>query len=65
MKGTGVTMKKQWILLLFCFCLFVFPCTAGAGQIREASEQSDLEYVFVHGLSGWGSYDARYQVNEA
>ena len=58
-------MKKQWILLLFCFCLFVFPFTAGAGQIREVSEQSDLEYVFVHGLSGWGSYDARYQVNEA
>ena len=63
MKGTGAAMKKQWILLLFC--LFVFPFTAGAGQIQEASEQSDLEYVFVHGLSGWGSYDARYQVNEA
>ena len=45
-----MTMKKQWILLLFCFCLFVFPFTAGAGQIREASEQSDLEYVFVHGF---------------
>ena len=20
----------------------------------------DLQFIFVHGLSGWGSYDARY-----
>ena len=33
-----------------------------AGQKQETPERSDIEYIFVHGLSGWGSYDKTYRV---
>ena len=33
-----------------------------AEQHREAWKTND-PFVFVHGLSGWGSYDAQYKVN--
>ena len=38
----------------------VFLPPRGAEQ-TTVPERSDAEYIFVHGLSGWGSYDKAYQ----
>ncbi|MBP5167713.1 MAG: lipase, partial [Oscillospiraceae bacterium] len=54
-------MKKNRIrqALLICFStLFLAAC--GAKQ-EITPERSNTEYIFVHGLSGWGSYDKTYQ----
>ena len=54
-------MKKNRIrqALLICFStLYLAAC--GAKQ-EIAPERSNTEYIFVHGLSGWGSYDKTYQ----
>ncbi len=32
-----------------------------ATQTGPAPERTGLEYIFVHGLSGWGSYDGQYK----
>ena len=31
-------------------------------ETEAEAENSDLRFVFVHGLSGWGSYDDRYKL---
>ena len=49
----------KWQALLLCLCIF-FLTACGADQAPVA-ERSDTEYIFVHGLSGWGSYDKTYQ----
>lgn len=53
-------MKKiAAAFLLLCICLSML---AGCGaKSEEAPEFSDLKYIFVHGLSGWGSYDKTYK----
>ncbi len=38
--------------------LFLTACGAGKTPVPQ---RSDAEYVFVHGLSGWGSYDKTYR----
>ena len=49
----------KWLALLLCLTtLFLAAC--GAAQ-SPAPERSETEYVFVHGLSGWGSYDKTYK----
>ena len=30
-------------------------------HITGGNKMSRLQFIFVHGLSGWGSYDAAYQ----
>ena len=49
----------KWQALLLCLCIF-FLTACGADQ-APVPERSDTEYIFVHGLSGWGSYDKTYQ----
>ena len=38
--------------------LFLTACGAEKAPVPE---RSDAEYIFVHGLSGWGSYDKAYK----
>ena len=55
-------MKKyssRWLVLLLCIGIFL-SAACGAGK-EPVPERSDKEYVFVHGLSGWGSYDKTYR----
>ena len=54
MKQSG-----KWLTLLLCISiLFLTACGA---QQAPVPERSDTEYIFVHGLSGWGSYDKTYK----
>ena len=34
--------------------------TAISSKMPESGEKR-MQYIFVHGLSGWGSYDAAYR----
>ena len=51
---------SRWLALILCCCMLFLPA-CGAKRQGPVPERSDLEYIFVHGLSGWGSYDKRYQ----
>ncbi len=46
-------MKKKITALLLVLSLAL----AGCGKMNEENRKSDLKFIFVHGLSGWGSYD--------
>lgn len=46
--------KKLLAVLLIC-CLLAGSVTIWSNH--KGKSQSDLKFVFVHGLSGWGSYD--------
>ena len=51
--------SSKWLALLLCLSmLFLAACTAEQAPVPE---RSDTEYIFVHGLSGWGSYDKTYK----
>ncbi|MBP5670567.1 MAG: hypothetical protein J6X14_09730 [Lachnospiraceae bacterium] len=51
-KRQGVKATVLWMTaLLVAICLLSF----GVGYKKPA--QTDIKFVFVHGLSGWGSYD--------
>ena len=54
-------MKKsgKYLAFFLCLCLF-FLAACGANQ-PPVPKRSDTEYIFVHGLSGWGSYDKTYR----
>ena len=54
-------MKRtyRWPAFLLCVSL-LFLAACGAEQ-TPVPERSDTEYIFVHGLSGWGSYDKTYK----
>ncbi len=43
------------VFFLFLSLLLLLP--ACGDQTQPVPERSDAEYIFVHGLSGWGSYD--------
>ncbi|MBQ5757082.1 MAG: hypothetical protein IIV93_01050 [Clostridia bacterium] len=53
--------KRGWILLVLILTA-VLP-TAGCRTTEEGEpgQYSQIDYVFVHGLSGWGSYDKTYR----
>ena len=51
--------RRRWPALLLCISLLVLP--ACGAEPAPVPERSDTEYIFVHGLSGWGSYDKTYQ----
>ena len=43
---------------LFLTFAMLFSFTAPAAQVRQAYWNTNYRFVFVHGLSGWGEYDA-------
>ena len=56
-------MKKTRALIAAILCLamiFLTGCSS-ADSTAEVPERNDYEYIFVHGLSGWGSYDKAYK----
>ena len=56
-------MKKTRALIAAILCLamiFLTGCSK-ADSTAEVPERNDYEHIFVHGLSGWGSYDKAYK----
>ncbi len=54
-------MKQTKRFLLCLLCMTGLMMTACGNQTQDAAEPSRYEYIFVHGLSGWGSYDKQYK----
>lgn len=58
-------MKKRRIFITAVLCLsMVLMLLSGCGTVQgsaEIPERAELDYIFVHGLSGWGSYDKAYK----
>ena len=53
-------LKRALAMLL---CLAVILCAGcSAPRPQDTEGTSDLQYIFVHGLSGWGRYDKIYRV---
>ena len=48
-------------ILSALLCLSVLFLSACGSRAQNTAEPSRYEYVFVHGLSGWGSYDEAYK----
>ena len=53
-------LKRAFALLLCAAMLLCAGC--GAPRPQDTAGTSDLQYIFVHGLSGWGRYDRIYRV---
>ena len=51
-------IRKTAVLLMSMGLLILTGC---GGKEEIAPMRSDMEYIFVHGLSGWGSYDRNYR----
>ncbi len=51
-RRNGAKKTVIWMAAL----LLVVSCLSGAVGYRKPLK-SDMKYIFVHGLSGWGSYD--------
>ena len=49
--------RKVLIIFICLSILFLPACGLNNGSFPERAE---IYYIFVHGLSGWGSYDKRY-----
>lgn len=49
------------IILSALLCLSVLFLSACGSRTQNTAEPSRYEYVFVHGLSDWGSYDEAYK----
>lgn len=47
--------KRVLAALLGCGILLLAGC--GSSRPQDTEGTSELQYIFVHGLSGWGSYD--------
>ncbi len=59
MKNSSDKKKKTGKRVLACLltiCLII--CCGCVWSNHKGKSQSDLKFVFVHGLSGWGHYDA-------
>ncbi len=52
-------MVKNSILGILCAALI--PGASAAAADTDVSGHADIRYIFVHGLSGWGSYDQTYK----
>ena len=48
--------KKRALALLLCAGMLLLAA-CGASRPQDTAGTSELQYIFVHGLSGWGSYD--------
>ncbi|MBQ0071366.1 MAG: hypothetical protein KBS81_05860 [Spirochaetales bacterium] len=47
-------MKRVFLVLVFVSVLFLSSCSSTRNLNQDSSAE---KYIFVHGLSGWGSYD--------
>lgn len=53
-------MKKRIIPLIVAIVLLFSSCTAvPTVNVNKNEFKTNYKYIFVHGLSGWGSYDAQ------
>ena len=55
-----MSIRKRIVCLLLCMSLLLLAAF-GAAEILTV-QHSEFDYVFVHGLSGWGSYDRTYKI---
>ncbi len=55
-KRFGKKFVAIWMV-----CLIVVTTAISAFVGYTSPKKTDLKYVYVHGLAGWGSYDARYE----
>lgn len=54
--SSRLNLTKIIALAIAVVCLIVLTFYGHAGR-QEVPKRSDIRYIFVHGLSGWGSYD--------
>lgn len=54
-------MKRTYKWPAFLLCVSLLFLSACGTEQAPVPQRSDAEYVFVHGLSGWGSYDKSYK----
>ena len=54
-------MKRNGKYPALLLCIGLLFLTACGTEPTPVPERSDTEYIFVHGLSGWGSYDKTYK----
>ena len=54
-------MKKNGKCVAILLCVSILLLAACGAKQEPVPERSDMEYIFVHGLSGWGSYDETYR----
>ena len=52
---------KRTLSLLLCACLLLCAGCGSAPLPQDTEGTSELQYIFVHGLSGWGRYDKIYR----
>jgi triacylglycerol esterase/lipase EstA (alpha/beta hydrolase family) len=55
-KQQGIKVTVLWMFALF-MAVTVFSVLLG----YHKPSKTDIKYIYVHGLSGWGSYDAQYE----
>ncbi len=51
--------KKLTTIWMVCLMVVMSLISIFVGYHRSA--ETDVKYIFVHGLSGWGSYDRQYE----
>ena len=55
-------MKKILSTVFALFTLLIPFITKPDIELHKADWRTNYRYVYVHGLSGWGSYDAQYKL---
>ncbi len=57
-------MKKvKLISVIICVAVLLSACSSQpAAKIETGNWNTNYKFVFVHGLSGWGSYDSQYKI---
>ncbi len=50
---------KRTTLWMVCLMVVISVISSVVGYHKPM--KTDIKYIFVHGLSGWGSYDAQYE----
>ena len=48
------------LAIIMTIISFIFPCKKDT--VDTSRWETNYPYVFVHGLMGWGSYDAQYKI---
>lgn len=56
LERMGVKKVTVWMI---CLMLIISGISLAAGYQKPL--QTNMKFIFVHGLSGWGSYDSQYK----